>query len=144
MNVSQIMSARVVSVHLDDSLQTLRELFDATGFHHLVVVQDNKLAGIISDRDLLAALSPFADTLSERARDRATLDKRAHQIMTRHVITLQPTDSVVSAMQRFNQHTVSCLPVVDARQHPVGMVSWRDILRYMEARITQLKTPHSA
>lgn len=143
MNVSQIMSARVVSVHLDDSLQTLRELFDATGFHHLVVVQDNKLIGIISDRDLLAALSPFADTLSERSRDRATLDKRAHQIMTRDVITLQPTDSVVSAMQRFNQHTVSCLPVVDARQHPVGMVSWRDILRYMEARITQLKTPHS-
>lgn len=144
MNVSQIMSARVVSVHLDDSLQTLRELFDATGFHHLVVVQNNKLAGIISDRDLLAALSPFADTLSERNRDRATLDKRAHQIMTRDVITLQPTDSVVSAMQRLNQHTVSCLPVVDARQHPVGMVSWRDILRYMEARITQLKTPHSA
>lgn len=144
MNVSQMMSTRVVSVHLDDSLQTLRELFDATGFHHLVVVQDNQLAGIISDRDLLSALSPFADTLNERARDRATLDKRAHQIMTREVITLQPSDSVVTAMQTFNRHTVSCLPVVDAGQHPVGMVSWRDILRYMEARITTLKATENA
>ncbi len=50
MGIANIMSKRVVSVHMDDSLQSLRELFSATGFHHLLVVHDNVLTGIISDR----------------------------------------------------------------------------------------------
>ena len=107
MSIAKIMSTRVVSVHMDDSLQSLRELFAATGFHHLVVVHDNKLQGIISDRDLMKSISPFVDTVSERTLDRATLDKKAHQIMTREVISLNPTDSVFSAIELFNSHKIS-------------------------------------
>jgi acetoin utilization protein AcuB len=139
MAITSIMSTRVVSVHMDDSLQSLRELFSATGFHHLVVVHDNKLQGIISDRDLLKASSPFLDTISERARDRALLERKAHQIMTRDVITLSPTDSIYRAIELFNDNKISCLPVVDAHQHPVGMVSWRDVMAYMKARVLSKK-----
>jgi len=35
MSIAKIMSTRVVSVHMDDSLQSLRELFAAAEFHHL-------------------------------------------------------------------------------------------------------------
>jgi len=129
------MSKRVVSVHMDDSLQSLRELFAATGFHHLVVVHDNKLQGIISDRDLLKAVSPFVDTISERMADRATLDKRAHQIMTREVITLSPESSIFTAIELFNSNKISCIPIVDEKSQPVGMVSWRDVMRFMQQRV---------
>lgn len=139
MAITSIMSTRVVSVHMDDSLQSLRELFSATGFHHLVVVHDNKLQGIISDRDLLKASSPFIDTISERARDRALLERKAHQIMTRDVITLSPTDTIYRAIELFNDNKISCLPVVDVNQHPVGMVSWRDVMAYMQARVLSKK-----
>jgi acetoin utilization protein AcuB len=129
------MSKRVVSVYMDDSLQSLRELFTATGFHHLVVVHDNKLRGIISDRDLLKAVSPFVDTISERMADRATLDKRAHQIMTREVITLSPESSIFTAIELFNSNKISCIPIVDEKSQPVGMVSWRDVMRFMQQRV---------
>lgn len=135
MSVANIMSKRVVSVHMDDSLQSLRELFAATGFHHLVVVHDNKLQGIISDRDLLKAVSPFVDTISERMADRATLDKRAHQIMTREVITLSPESSIFTAIELFNSSKISCIPIVDEKSQPVGMVSWRDVMRFMQQRV---------
>jgi len=135
MSISHIMSKRVVSVHMDDSLQSLRELFAATGFHHLVVVHDNKLQGIISDRDLMKAVSPFVDTLSERSIDRATLDKRAHQIMTREVITLTAADTVFAAIELFNKHKISCIPIIDKNKHPVGMVSWRDVMKFMQSRV---------
>lgn len=135
MSIAKIMSTRVVSVHMDDSLQSLRELFVATGFHHLVVVHDNKLQGIISDRDLMKSVSPFVDTLSERMLDRATLDKRAHQIMTREVITLNPSDSVFAAIELFNTHKISCIPIIDKDRHPVGMVSWRDVMKFMQNRV---------
>lgn len=135
MGVANIMSKRVVSVYMDDSLQSLRELFTATGFHHLVVVHDNKLQGIISDRDLLKAVSPFVDTISERMADRATLDKRAHQIMTREVITLSPESSIFTAIELFNNNKISCIPIVDEKSQPVGMVSWRDVMRFMQQRV---------
>jgi len=139
MAITSIMSTRVVSVHMDDSLQSLRELFSATGFHHLVVVHDNTLQGIISDRDLLKASSPFIDTISERARDRALLERKAHQIMIRDVITLSPTDSIYRAIELFNDNKISCLPVVEANRHPVGMVSWRDVMAYMQSRVLSKK-----
>jgi acetoin utilization protein AcuB len=135
MSVANIMSKRVVSVYMDDSLQSLRELFTATGFHHLVVVHDNKLRGIISDRDLLKAVSPFVDTISERMADRATLDKRAHQIMTREVITLSPESSIFTAIELFNSNKISCIPIVDEKSQPLGMVSWRDVMRFMQQRV---------
>jgi acetoin utilization protein AcuB len=120
---------------MDDSLQSLRELFAATGFHHLVVVNDNVLKGIISDRDLMKAVSPFVDTISERMLDRATLDKKAHQIMTREVITLTSNDSIYTAITLFNQNKISCIPIINEKKHPVGIVSWRDVMKYMQSRI---------
>ena len=100
-----------------------------------MVVHDNKLQGIISDRDLMKSISPFVDTISERTLDRATLDKKAHQIMTREVISLNPTDSVFSAIELFNSHKISCIPIIDENSHPVGMVSWRDIMKFMQSRV---------
>ncbi|MCU7555236.1 CBS domain-containing protein [Alteromonas sp. ASW11-19] len=132
MSVAQIMTSRVVSVSMDDSLATLQELFHTTGFHHLIVVEQHEIRGIISDRDLLKAISPFIGTYNERDKDRATLSRKAHQIMTRKVLTVRPEDTIVSAIRAFNQHKISCLPVVDAHQRPVGIISWRDILRYAE------------
>ena len=83
----------------------------------------------------MKSISPFVDTLSERMLDRATLDKRAHQIMTREVITLNPTDSVFAAIELFNTHKISCIPIIDKGRHPVGMVSWRDVMKFMQSRV---------
>ena len=79
--VSAIMTSRVVTVEMDDSLQVIQDIFRQVKYHHLVVVDEGKIVGIISDRDFFKAISPFVGTLSETNRDQATLEKRAHQIM---------------------------------------------------------------
>jgi acetoin utilization protein AcuB len=130
MKLQDIMSRRVVSVELDDSLETVKGIFDSANFHHLLVVgSDHKLLGVISDRDLLRAISPYVGTLAEQARDLATLKKRVHQIMTRAPITLAAEASVTNAVELFLMHRVSCIPVVDAGFRPVGIVTWRDVLK---------------
>ena len=130
MKLGEIMTRRVVTVELDDSLATVKQIFDSLHFHHLLVIgSDKKLCGVISDRDLLRAISPYAGTVSENARDLATLKKRAHQIMTRSPVTLSPDASVADAIQLFLGHRVSCIPIVDEGFRAVGIVSWRDILR---------------
>lgn len=132
MRVDALMSTPVVTVEADDRLATLRTLFQQTGFHHLVVMDAGKVRGIISDRDLLAAISPNIGTPAETAKDLATLNKLAHQIMTRALVTLQPDDELLTAIQRLNAHRVSGLPVVDEKQQALGILTWRDVLRQAE------------
>jgi acetoin utilization protein AcuB len=129
MIVQDIMTRRVVTVELDDQLATVKDIFDKMHFHHLLVVDDGRLFGIVSDRDLLKALSPDLGTSTESFKDRATLNKRVHQIMSRDPISLRPDASVQDAITVFNTHRISCIPIVDDENKPVGILSWRDILR---------------
>ena len=126
------MTARVVSVELDDPLEVVKGIFDSVKFHHLLVLDSaRKLCGVISDRDLLRALSPYVGTRFENARDSATLQKRVHQIMTRKPITLAPDADLEDAVELFLNNRVSCIPIVDPQLRPVGIVSWRDVMKMM-------------
>lgn len=130
MKVRDIMSTRVVTVELDDRLHVVKKIFDSTHFHHLLAVEtDGRLYGVVSDRDLLRALSPFIGSTVETQRDAATLNKAVHQVMSRSPITLTPDATVAQAIELFLTHPVSCLPIVDAHFKPVGIVSWRDVLK---------------
>jgi acetoin utilization protein AcuB len=130
MDMRDIMTTRVVTVEMDDRLDVVKQIFDTLNFHHLLVVDDSKkLSGIVSDRDLLKALSPYIGSAAENARDIATLSKRVHQIMSRKLITLHPQADVAESVQLFLTHRISCIPIVDAQFKPVGIVSWRDVLK---------------
>lgn len=134
MRMQDIMSTQLVTVELDDRLEIVKEIFDRMKFHHLLVVEDGRLFGVVSDRDLLRALSPFVGSIVESARDAATLNKRVHQIMSRKPLTLGPEASIAEAVRLFLEHRVSCLPIVDAQLKPLGIVSWRDVLRALGPR----------
>jgi acetoin utilization protein AcuB len=130
LSLAGVMTTRLVTVEIDDSLEVVKQIFDSVKFHHLLVVDSGKkLCGVISDRDLLRALSPYIGTVSENARDTATLKKRVHQIMTRQPVTLPPEATVADAVKVFLEHRVSCIPVVGAGFKAVGIVSWRDVLK---------------
>jgi acetoin utilization protein AcuB len=129
MTIDKFMSKSIVTVEMDDSLNTLREIFENVRFHHLLVVESSRLVGVISDRDLLKALSPNIGTAAETTKDSETLNKRAHQIMTRKPVTLKSDAEIYDAIEIFNSHNISCIPVVDDEHKPIGIMSWRDILR---------------
>ena len=57
---------------------------------------------------------------------------RAHQIMTRSVITIAPDATILEAAKTMLQHHVSGLPVVDAAGSLVGIVSEGDFIRRSE------------
>jgi acetoin utilization protein AcuB len=134
MDVGSIMTTRVVSVEMDDRLDVVKKIFDTLKFHHLLVVDDRgKLKGVVSDRDLLKALSPYVGSATENARDIATLNKRVHQIMSRNLITVHPDASIPEAIKLFLEQRISCIPVIDEGLKPVGILSWRDILKTLLA-----------
>lgn len=129
MRVADILTTAPMTVGLDDNLATIKRIFDTHAFHHLLVVADGELFGIISDRDVLRAVSPFVDSPSERAIDCATLKRHAHQIMTRKPVTVSADELVGTACRRMLEAKVSCLPVVDDHGAVIGIVTWHDLLR---------------
>ncbi len=128
--VGDTMTSPVVTVDMDDPVAQVSALMERHRIHHLVVLEEGKPVGIISDRDLKQAMSPFVGTMSESERDLRILDKRAHQIMTRHPVSVIPGHTVEHAARLLVERSVSCLPVLDADTGElVGILSWRDLLR---------------
>lgn len=138
MQVKSLMSNNVVTVEMDDPLSTVKEIFDNTKLHHLLVVEGSKLYGIISDRDLLKSLSPNVDAIAATDKDLASLNKKAHQIMMRKLITIDESSSIKDAIELFNNNKISCIPVINTNNEPVGMLSWRDIMKELGRRIKKM------
>jgi len=129
MTVQQIMTRHVITVKMDDSLLEVKELFNKHKFHHLMVTDSGRLVGVVSDRDLLKNISPFIDGLSERPADAATLRRRVHQMMTRTPVSIRPETLVSDAAALMIEHSVTCLPVINAHSRLVGIITCRDLLR---------------
>jgi len=129
--IESIMTSKVVTVKMDDSLRHTRSLFNKYKFHHLLVVEGRKLVGIVSDRDLLRELSPFLGKISSQPRDLAIFNKRVHQIMSHKPITVKKEEEAKDSCRLLLEHNISCLPVIDSQGNVEGIVTWRDIFNVL-------------
>lgn len=127
--VCDVMTARVFTVEPDDSLAHATRLFEREHFHHAVILDRGHIFGVISDRDILKALSPFlGQSMVERPQDLATKRKRIHQIMTRNPVTIRSDQTVAEAARKMLDQHVSCLPVVSDEGALMGILSMRDLI----------------
>ncbi len=138
MRVSELMSTKLVTVELDDKLSVVKEIFGNAKIHHLVVIESGQVFGVVSDRDLYKALSPNIGTLTETPKDSATLNKRVHQIVSRHPITMTADESVEKAIDIFDTHAISCIPIVNQEMKPLGILTVRDIMRALNRKVAIL------
>jgi acetoin utilization protein AcuB len=129
MTVDGIMTREVVTVAPDTALSEVRAHLHEGGFRHLLVVEEGALIGVISDRDVLRALSPFLDTYSEEHRDVRTLARPAREIMRAEPVTVAPGTDVEEAASLVLDHKISSLPVVEGNEI-VGIVTTKDLLRH--------------
>ena len=129
MTVSEIMTTEVITASMDDTLGEIREVFESNHIHHLPIVHDNKLVGIVSDRDVLKDLSPDADMVGADNHALDTLKKTADQIMTHRVITVSLEDTIEEASTAMLEKEISCLPILERSGAVVGIVTKTDILK---------------
>ncbi|BBD72238.1 histidine kinase [Sulfodiicoccus acidiphilus] len=81
----------------------------------LVVDEEGKLVGIVTERDVVYAAS------------RALIEKgRASSVMAKNVISVGPEEPLMEAVEKMRSHNISHLPVVEGGR-PVGVVSMRDL-----------------
>lgn len=131
MKIGDIMTRTLVWVSMDDTVRDARAKLEKCRLHHLLVLERRALVGVLSDRDVLRAMSPFVGQPAERPLDRNTLDRRVHQIMTRRLVTASPGDDVLDSVALMLEANVSCLPIIGMDGEPLGIVTSRDMLRHI-------------
>ena len=135
MKIERLMSKELITLSMDTPLSQTKKVFEKSNLHHLLILDDEgTLMGIITDKDLYKHLSPTVGTKDETDRDTALQQKKSHQIMTRDVITAQAKLSINEAILLFYDNQLSCLPIVDEQNKPVGIITWRDILKTLALR----------
>lgn len=131
--VKSIMATEVVAVAPDETMERVEELFKSSHFHHLPVVDKGSVVGILSYADYLKLLHGFTifNTQKSEEYNRAILRSLlVREVMTRHVATLHPEDSIEVAVGIFRENLFHALPVVDNQGKLKGIVTTFDLLNY--------------
>jgi acetoin utilization protein AcuB len=105
---------------------------------HIPIVEDDRLVGIVSDRDIRSVSSPLGDLQRVDTLKRTRLE----DVMTRKVITAAPEDTIVHAAQEMYERKIECLPVVSGEKL-VGIVTSADVMRALVAVIGVREPGHS-
>lgn len=121
MNVASIMAHKVATVGMDDSLKTVRIAFEYAAYYHVLVVKNRKLVGVISDSDLP----------TDKEGNTIAPNKKAYEIMNRIPVTVDKEASIEKAGNLLLDKNVTYLPVLSSQGVVEGIVSWRDILKFL-------------
>jgi predicted transcriptional regulator len=126
--VRDIMAAEVTTLGRNDSLQLARDVMTLGRVRHFPVMEDGKVIGVVSQRDLYKASLGSVMKYGEKAQ-RAFLEGIAvKEIMTEPVITIAPHASVQEAARLMMDKKIGCLPVLEGPKL-VGIVTETDMLK---------------
>lgn len=125
-SVDEIMSAPVFAVSARDNLARARHLMLSNGISRLAVVDEGKLSGIVTRKDLGMRLNQSEPPWRRRPLDQVPVDL----IMTRDPITVEPSDEVQSVAQTMLDRDVSSLIVYTDPQGVLGIVTKHDMAKY--------------
>jgi len=131
MFISKVMTRNVVTIDKDADISQAQEKMSKHLFRHLPVVdENNRLIGIVTDRDIRSVLpsSQFAQENSQEEWERFSTC-RIKDIMTKNPVTISPVDTIQDALFLFHKKHFGALPVVVEQQKIIGIISIRDILR---------------
>ena len=130
--IEYIMTRKPTTVHLGDTLDTVRRIFEKHGFHHVPVVEAGKLMGIVSYTDYLRIISELFSGNAAHPIAPGLEHMLVEEIMTQEVVCLQPTDTVESALELFRNHQFHAVPVVEGDKRLVGILSTYDLMKVLE------------
>ena len=129
MHVSDYMTDNVVTANLRDGLrQTFYRMIERNVRHMPVLDDEERLAGIVSDRDLRRP--DWVDS-EENVAHYYLLDNETHveEAMSPNPYTVHPETSIEDALAIFLEHRFGALPVVNAERRVVGILSAFDVLK---------------
>jgi acetoin utilization protein AcuB len=129
MLVKDWMTRDPVTITDETSMMKAIHLMKQNRFRRLPVMHDNRLVGIVTDRDLKEASPSKATTLDVHELYYLLAELQVKDIMTRDPLTVKPDDTVEHAAQLMLENTISGLPVVNQQGRLEGILTQSDVFR---------------
>lgn len=128
MYISQYMTKNPKTISQEMSLADAREILNKYKFRHLPVVDDeNKLIGIVTDRDLRSAFPSSVNLEGRESSFEMVKDTPVKKIMVSDCTYISPYDTIDDTLLVFERVRVGALPVLDDDKKVLGMFSIRDL-----------------
>jgi CBS domain-containing membrane protein len=131
---ADVMTTNLATLEVGEKLDLAEDIMHVGRIRHMPVVDGKKLVGIVSVRDLLAASLSKAMDFEPTHRRAFLRSVSVDEAMTRDPMTVTQDTPLVVLAERMCEQKIGCLPVVDADQRLVGIVTETDLVRaaYLE------------
>ena len=120
MQVGEIMHTDVKTAGADDTFADVAKVMRTNGISSVVVLDGSKLAGILTERDIVNLVAAGGDPHSVKV---------AHGMTRRDIETVAPKTDIAQAADHMANRNIRHLPVVD-KGRLVGIISIRDLTRW--------------
>ncbi|HEX6399547.1 MAG TPA: CBS domain-containing protein [Actinomycetota bacterium] len=120
MLVGEIMHSDVKTASTEDSFADVAKTMRTHGISSVVVLDGKKLAGIVTERDIVNLVAAGGDPHTTTV---------AHGMTRRDLVTVKPKTDVTEATEVMVSRNIRHLPIVD-KDEVVGIVSIRDLTRW--------------
>ena len=114
--------SRVITCSINEPLRDAAKKMNENNVGSVVVVDDGKVVGILTERDLVRAVASGVP-----------LDAPVGRIASRNLITARRGESILTVGMKMIEHQIRHIPVVDDDGKVVGVLSIRDVLRQLTA-----------
>jgi CBS domain-containing protein len=128
MKVRELMTTDVATIGRNDELTIGDDIMKMKRLRHLPVVEEGRLVGMLTQRDLFHAALSTALDFGEKAQKGFLKTVVVKEVMTDEVLTIDPGADVKEAARLLIEHKIGCLPVVENGKL-VGLVTVTDLLR---------------
>lgn len=127
MYIGSIMRTDLITVSPKTSLVEARDLLEQNNIDHLLVVKNEKLVGVLSDRDLKQNWASPATTLSAHELAYLLQKVTVGMIMVKTVVTATPDTTIERAAYIMQVNDISSLPIT-VNGELVGIVTSTDVM----------------
>lgn len=127
--IAENMSRGIIYLHPRNKILTAFKVMDDHGIKHIPVLDDNKLVGMVSDRDVLLHINIKKTNNQDEILE--VPDIYLEQICSSDLITISPFDSIQTAAQLMLTHEIDSLPVVNGSRELIGIITSSDLLKFI-------------
>ena len=122
------MTTDVVTIARNDELSIADDIMNMKRLRHLPVVENGRLVGILTQRDLFHAAMSTALNFGQKAQKEFLKTVVVKEVMTDEVVTIEPGADIKEAARLMVERKIGCLPVVENGKL-VGLISETDLLK---------------
>lgn len=119
--VKEYMKKNVIVVNRNTTLRDVAKIMTENNVGSVIVVDNGKPIGIITERDIVRAIGRNKD-----------LNSKAEEIMTSSLITIKEDSPITGALSLMRSYNIRHLPVIDNEGNLKGIISIRDIARAID------------